>query len=162
MTKNKLRTFLMLAAALLLSGALKAQEAVPASGGEASGSGGSSSYTLGQVVYKTQEGTAGSITQGVQQSIELFTLSNPELTAIELKAGTYPNPTTDFINLVISTDKLEGLSYAMFDLQGRCISEFLLTTRNTQISMRGLAAGTYILKVRQDKSELKTFKIIKN
>ena len=36
---------------------------------------------------------SGSLNQGIQQSIELVTLSNTELTALTFKAVTYPNPT---------------------------------------------------------------------
>ncbi|MFT7299094.1 MAG: hypothetical protein ACI9WO_001916 [Sphingobacteriales bacterium] len=47
-------------------GGLQAQETVPATGGEATGNGGSSSYTVGQVVYTTNTGTNGSVAQGSQ------------------------------------------------------------------------------------------------
>lgn len=39
---------------------LQAQEAIPASGGNATGNGGSASYSVGQVVYTTNTGTNGS------------------------------------------------------------------------------------------------------
>jgi hypothetical protein len=45
--------------------AIRAQNAIPASGGNATGSGGSVSYTFGQVVYTTKSGTGGSVAQGV-------------------------------------------------------------------------------------------------
>ncbi len=47
---------------------LHAQEATLASGGNATGSGGSVSYSVGQVVYTTNIGTTGSVAQGVQQA----------------------------------------------------------------------------------------------
>ena len=51
---------------LLLSiGALQAQEAVLSAGGNATGNGGSVSYSIGQVAY-TASGTNGTVTQGVQ------------------------------------------------------------------------------------------------
>ena len=49
-TKMKLITMLLLS--LGFTG-LNAQEAIPATGGEASGSGGTVSYTVGQVAYIT-------------------------------------------------------------------------------------------------------------
>ena len=45
---------------------LHAQETVPATGGDATGSGGTSSYTVGQVVCTTNTGSNGSVAQGVQ------------------------------------------------------------------------------------------------
>ncbi|MGD0341661.1 MAG: hypothetical protein ABSA76_08155, partial [Bacteroidales bacterium] len=51
--------------------AIHAQSTITTSGGNASGSGGSASYTIGQVVYSTITGTNGSSAQGVQQPYEI-------------------------------------------------------------------------------------------
>ena len=136
------------------------QEPIPASGGEAIGSGGSSSYSVGQLVYTSNTGS-GTITQGVQQSVELFTLSNPEVTTVNLTAVTYPNPTSDYVVLAISDANLTDLSYSLYDLQGKEITKGQATQSNMQIEMQHLATGTYVLKVNQNNQELKTFKIIK-
>ncbi|OBX22180.1 MULTISPECIES: T9SS type A sorting domain-containing protein [Bizionia] len=136
------------------------QKAIPASGGNATGSGGSFSYTVGQLVYTTNTGS-GTLTQGVQQSIELFTLSNLELSTVNLTAVTYPNPTSDYVVLAISDAKLTDLSYALFDLQGRVVVKGSVSQERSKISMENLASGTYILKVSQNNQALKTFKIIK-
>ena len=138
----------------------QAQENIPASGDYATGSGGSSSYSVGQLVYTTNTGS-GSVTQGVQQSFELVTLSNTELTTVNLTAVTYPNPTSDYVVLAISDANLTNLSYVVYDLQGRALAQGQSIPSNTQIDMQSLATGTYVLKVNQNNQELKTFKIIK-
>ena len=83
--KKKLLTAVML---LGLGGltSLQAQEAIPATGGEASGSGGSASYTVGQVVYTTNVGTNGnSVAEGVQQPYEISVVTGiPEAKDISL------------------------------------------------------------------------------
>jgi len=140
---------------------IQAQETIPVSGGEATGSGGSSSYSVGQLVYTTNTDTGGTVTQGVQQSFELFTLSNPELTTINLTAVTYPNPASDYIVLKITDSALDNLSYKLIDINGKAIANGSITNTDTQINMQSLALGMYILKVNQNKQELKTFKIIK-
>ena len=61
---------------------LQAQTSVNATGGDASGSGGSVSYSVGQVVYTTNTGTSGSVAQGVQQPYEISVV-----TAIEEAKG---------------------------------------------------------------------------
>ena len=156
-----MRNTALVACLLLATPLIYSQENVPASGGDATGSGGSSSYSVGQVAYTTNTGN-GTVTQGVQQSIELFTLSNPELATVKLSAVTYPNPTSDYVVLAISDAKFIGLSYVLYDLQGRAVSQGQAPQSNTQIDMRTLELGTYLLKVSHDKKELKTFKIIKN
>ncbi|GAA3792984.1 hypothetical protein GCM10022271_26530 [Corallibacter vietnamensis] len=156
MIKTTLVACLFIATQLIYS-----QESLTASGGEATGNGGSSSYSLGQLVYTTNTGSSGLVTQGVQQGLELFTLSNAELTTVNLRAVTYPNPTSDYVVLAISDATLTDLSYVLYDLQGRAVRKGLTIQSNTQINVESLATGTYVLKVTLDNKELKTFKIIK-
>ncbi len=52
-----------------------AQEVIPASGGNATGSGGSVSYSAGQVFYLTHEGTTGSVNEGAQQPYEISAIT---------------------------------------------------------------------------------------
>ena len=150
----------LVAGLLLATQLMYSQQSIPATGGDATGSGGSSSYTVGQLVYTTSTGS-GSVIQGVQQSIELFTLSNPELTTVNLSAVIYPNPTSDYVMLKISDTALYNLSYHLVDINGKAISNGSLTNGDTQINMQQLPVGMYILKVSQNNQELKTFKIIK-
>ena len=53
MTKNKLSPILLLVTGLLWAGLAQAQESANASGGDATGSGGTVAYSVGQVVYTT-------------------------------------------------------------------------------------------------------------
>ena len=140
---------------------IQAQETIPTTGGDATGSGGSSTYSVGQLVYTTNTDIGGTVTQGVQQSFEFNTLSNPELTTLNLTAVTYPNPTSNYVVLAISDAKLKDLSFKLYDLQGRVVGQGQVRQTNTQIDMQILAIGTYVLKVNQNNQELKTFKIIK-
>ena len=141
---------------------VNAQETISVSAVEATGSGGKVSYTIGQLVYTNPTTAAGSLNQGIQQSIEFVTLSNPELTAVTLKAVTYPNPTTDFIILALKDANLTGVSYTMYDLLGRFVNKGTVTTFETKIGMKSVPIGVYILRVQQNNQALKTFKIIKN
>ena len=68
-----LKTILAVCSALFFSIELQAQEIPIASGAVATGIGGSSSYTVGQVVYTTNTGSNGSVAQGVQQPYEIST-----------------------------------------------------------------------------------------
>ena len=141
---------------------VNAQETISVSAVEATGSGGKVSYTIGQLVYTNPTTAAGSLNQGIQQSIEFVTLSNPELTAVTLKAVTYPNPTTDFIILALTDADLRGVSYTMYDLLGRFVNKGTVATFETKIGMKSVPIGVYILRVQQNNQALKTFKIIKN
>ena len=147
--------------AFFASFTLHAQQTIPTSGGDATGTGGSSSYSVGQIVYTTHTGSNGSISQGVQQSYEIFTLSNAALSTVNLSAITYPNPTSDYVVLAISDDSLTDLTYALYDIQGKPIAKATISSKDTQIDMHSLSAGTYLLNVNQNNQKLKSFKIIK-
>jgi hypothetical protein len=156
-----LKKSIFLASVLFVTQLAQSQEAIPVSAGAAVGSGGSASYTVGQVFYTTYTTTAGSVSQGVQHSFEFQTLSNPALTTVKVTAVTYPNPTSDYVILKISDSALNNLSYTLFDVTGKAISNGIITNGNTQIAMQQLAIGIYILKVNRHNQELKTFKVIK-
>jgi hypothetical protein len=158
---NLLRKTALIASVLLATQLVHSQEAIPASGGVATGSGGSASYTVGQVFYTTHTATAGSVSQGVQHPFEFQTLSNAALTTVNLTAVTYPNPTKDFIILKITDSALHNLRYTLFDINGKAIASGSITESSTQVQMKYLSIGAYVLKVSQKNKALKSFKILK-
>ena len=137
------------------------QEIISSTNGDSSGSGGSSSYTIGQVFFNTIESDNGSLVQGVQQPFEFQTLSTPALLTVQLTAVTYPNPTTDFVLLKILDTALENLEYTLFDLNGKTIVSKKINSFSTKITMKNFATGMYLLKLTKNNQPLKTFKIIK-
>jgi hypothetical protein len=137
------------------------QETVPSTGGDAIGTGGTSSFTVGQVFYTSNTSSTSSVSQGVQQAFEIQTLSNPGLLKVQLTAVTYPNPTTDYIVLKIRDTALENLQYSLFDLNGKTIVSKKITTSSTEINMRNFTIGVYLLKLTKKNQPIKTFKIIK-
>jgi hypothetical protein len=83
------------------------------------------------------------------------------LTTVKVTAVTYPNPTSDYVILKITDSALDNLSYKLFDITGKAISNGTITNGDTQIDMQLFAIGIYILKVNRHNQELKTFKVIK-
>jgi hypothetical protein len=143
--------------------ALQAQTTIPASGGNASGSGGTVSYTVGQIVYTKNSGTSGSSAQGVQQPYEISVITGlAEARDISLEIIVYPNPAQDFFKLIIKNYEERNFSYQLFDINGSMLQKDNIDGNENQISMQNLRPSTYILKVIQGNKEIKTFKIIKN
>ena len=147
---------------LLCLGGLHAQETVPAAGGDATGAGGTSSYTIGQLVYTTNTGGSGSVSQGVQQLYEITTITEIEVSEINLEFTAYPNPTENFLTLQIGDYGNEQLSYQLYDMRGKLLDNKQVLIKNTSISMQALPSSTYFLYVLDNNSLIKTFKIIKN
>ena len=167
--KLKLSTVLLLG--LGLTG-LQAQEAIPAAGGNASGSGGSVSYSVGKVAYQTHTGTNGSVAEGVQQPFEISVVTGiEEAEGINLSVRAYPNPTTDYLTLSINDNvktshDLSLMSYQLFDMNGKLLQSEKITGNQTSIVMSNLVPATYFVKVVVKtqgiaSQEIKTFKIIK-
>lgn len=162
MRQKKLKLSAILLLGLGLTG-LHAQEAIPATGGDASGSGGSVSYSVGQVVYTTSTGANGSVAQGVQQPFEISIVTVIEETkGITLQCEAYPNPTTDFVKLKVENYKTENLTYQIFDISGKLLENKKIEGNETSIVMSNLVPSTYFLKVIQGNKKIKTFKIIKS
>ncbi|MEI6349281.1 MAG: T9SS type A sorting domain-containing protein [Bacteroidota bacterium] len=148
--------------ALFLSTA-SAQNTIPTTGGNATGSGGSVSYSVGQVVYTTNVGTTGSVAQGVQQPYEIsIVIGLEEAKEINLLVSAYPNPTKEFLNLKVENYTVENLSYQLFDIQGKLLESKKIESKETSIVTSNLVPATYFLRVIESNREIKTFKIIKN
>ena len=142
---------------------IMAQESVNTTGSNASGSGGSVSYSVGQVVYTTNTGTNGSVAQGVQQPFEISIVTGiEEAKGINLSVSAYPNPTTDYLTLSIGEFDISNLSYQLYDMNGKLLQNEKITGNQTSIAMGNLVPANYFVKVIQGNKEVKTFKIIKN
>jgi hypothetical protein len=140
---------------------LKAQNNIVSGGSKATGTNGSFTSTIGQVFYKTLNGTNGTVSQGVHQVFEILTLGTTEIPEIQLIASVYPNPAFQNITLSIKEYDLSNLSYKLYDIQGKIIESNKITQNETQIEITSLASAHYFLKINQNASNLKTFKIIK-
>lgn len=157
--KLKLSAVLLLGLTLI---ELPAQETIPASGGNASGSAGTISYTVGQVVYTTNTGTNGSVAQGVQQPYEISVVSGVEqVKDINLIFLAFPNPTTNFLTLKVENYDNKNFSYQIYDINGKLLENKKLTGNENTISMANFIPATYFLKIPDNNKEVKTFKIIK-
>lgn len=141
---------------------LYAQETIPVSGGEASGSDGFVSYTVGQSVYTTNTSAEGSVSQGVQQAFLISTVTELKNNgSVNLQCATYPNPTTDYLILQVYNPKLKNLSYQLYNSKGQLLETKTVESTETSIKMSHLISGSYLLKILQSNIEIKSFKIIK-
>jgi hypothetical protein len=156
---NKLLTLLYLIGYGLT---IQAQNTIPAAGGNASGGGGSVSYTVGQVTYQFLSETTGSVAQGVQQPYEISVLTAIENTGgITLDYKVYPNPTAGIITLAIRPFDNENLRYRLYDLNGILLLDKKIESEVTEISLQDYSYSMYFLKVIRNNQEIKVFKIIK-
>ena len=135
-----------------------AQQSLNVAGGDATGSNGKISYSIGQIDYVSATGSNGSVSQGVQQPFEIFALSTDEIPEISVEFIIYPNPTTD---LLFIKNKNFEFSYQMFDDLGRLLLQNNQLTSDAQLDLSFLSTGNYFLKIETIEKKSKTYKIIK-
>lgn len=137
-----------------------AQSNTVCAGAEGTGTGGSVSFTLGQIDYVNSSGTNGSLNQGVQQPFEFFK-NNGLFESSLIVSNIYPNPTTEYVILEIG-EHLKGLSYCLYDLNGKRITSNDISGIQTYIPMQTLSSGQYQLNIIQGNETIESIKIIKH
>jgi len=155
MIKLQLITFSLFVA----SCSLCAQSGTEASGGNATGSGGSVSYSVGQVDYINSSAASGSENQGIQQPYEIFTMGvedQQQNTAISV----YPNPTTHMVYIQF-TELPNDCFYQLYNSLGQQVATSIIVENPTGIYMETFTAGTYHLNLIKNQTTLQTFTIIK-
>lgn len=139
-----------------------AQQVVLAGGGNATGSGGTVSFSIGQVAWNMYPGANGSIIQGVQQPYEISVISGVEEYEISLNYAVYPNPTRGKVTLNIDETDLENLRYQLFSMSGVMLEEKNIEDTETEINLDLLPSSTYFLRIIKDQVSVKLLKIVKN
>ncbi|MCE1201898.1 MAG: T9SS type A sorting domain-containing protein [Bacteroidia bacterium] len=152
--------FAHLVAATIAAGA---QTSLNAAGGNAQGSGGTVSYSAGQVFFSVSEGANGSLTAGIQQPYEISTaVSAAELDDTKQSVTIYPNPFTHYLTVKLEGFKDETLSCILLDQSARMLQKIRLNSDQTVIDMSSLKPAIYFLSVSDGRINLKTFRIIKH
>lgn len=145
---------------ILLLPAIKAQQVVATSGGTGQSTSGTITYTLGELVIDTYNGTDKKLTQGFQQSRLIITAVS-ELPELGYTINAFPNPTTNYLKLKLEKDYPENIGYSLMDINGKVLLNGEVYNGETNISFESLATGTYFIKIFQDRKEVKTIKVVK-
>lgn len=151
---------ILLAISALSATGISAQQAITASGGNASGSGGSSSYTVGQTAYLSK-GTSNQVLEGVQQPYEILTLAVSETGSVEKNIFLYPNPVKDLLFVDFNQEPFDNASYQLFDAQGKIIKQGKFNQKKNELDLSLLPQSVYIIRIIQENKNVKAFKVIK-
>ena len=146
----------------VISFSLYAQISVNSAGAEATGQGGTLSYSVGQVFQSSSSSSAGSVSAGVQQAYEVSVATQVSETNLNIEASVYPNPTTDF--LILNVPEIEeNYTYQVTDINGKQLNTGLINNTQTNLDFSSYVIGTYFIKLAgQANSNIKTFQVIKN
>lgn len=127
-----------------------------ASSGNATGTGGTVSYSILHVDYFKTTGTE--VNNAIQQPFEIMAVTGIDEGKVNLSVSVYPNPTTD--RLILTVNNPKDLSYELTDATGKTVSNGIM--QSTTIIPITAPSGVYFVKVLDGYSNVKTFKVIKN
>lgn len=144
-----------------LSKNVYSQESVNPTGGNLTNGSGSVSYSIGQVFFTSNTNDSSTISQGVQQAYEIYTV-DIQLINIDLTISIEPNPTNEVLYLMINGNLNPNLSYQICDNTGKLIVSNLIFEKKTIINLINLASSTYLLNVFDHEKKIRSFKIVKN
>ena len=154
-----MKLYLSIAVALL-SINLYSQSNTVSAGGDVEGDNGSISYSIGQVVYTSAQGSNGNVNQGVQQPYDVGVVTGIEEAGINLSV--FPNPTAGMLTLNVAGEDASLLSYQLFDGSGRLIDSNNKLNSTTTISLETYATGVYTLSVSRNNKQVKSFRVVRN
>lgn len=158
---NKLNR-LILSLPLLIALQSHAQQNTLSSGGEAKGTNGTVSYSIGQVDYVNETNVSGSVYQGVQQPYSIAVLTGEEVLNIDLEMKIYPNPAVHQLTLFANAFDSHQYLYQLIDINGIMLQSGNVSNKETKILMHQYQTAIYLLKIIENNFEVKTFKIVKN
>lgn len=142
---------------------VNAQTAIASSGGEANGTGGTVSFTTGQVAYTVHESSTGMVIQGCQQPYEVFVITGTkEETGKDETFTVFPNPSSDYVILRIDGIDHGSLSLQLFNNSGNLILKKKISGRDTVLDMQDLPPSAYILNILDRQIVIEKFVILKN
>ncbi len=159
--KNKkisLGVFLLMSTGLT---SFHAQQTALTAGGDATGSGGSVAFSIGQVFYNPIQSTNGSVEQGIQQSYSITTAKIEEA-GKNISLAIFPNPTADYLSLEVAEFNGKKLSYTLTDFYGKQIRNEEIKGGMTQVDLNACATGIYFIHVNESNKNIRTFKVVKN
>ena len=151
---------------LIVSGLTNAfsQTATLSAGGDATGTGGTVAFSVGQVMYTHLSGETGNINYGVQQPYSVIMVGTHEpLTGFS--ATIYPNPVSSSVLLSLHAHNViiesEEFSLSLYDTDGKLLLQQKIVSPVTTVPLENLASAIYILRITRNNDEIKDFKIFK-
>lgn len=116
--------------------------------------GGTVSKSSGQLIASVAEPVTGLLKDGWQHCLQGFvykTIANDFSTSIDepvilpqVTISLYPNPATDYVNVVYDKDNYDEMSYSIYAENGRLVKNGTLDGRLTQINVQAFSPATYV------------------
>ena len=143
-----------------------AQQTIPISGGSVSGSSGTLSYSLGQMVMMSDVEPAvtvnvvtASIIEGVQQPYTIDQIAIPKVSPLQTEVVIFPNPTTKMVTVRIE-DQNPNYQFFLYSNNGQQLMSGTLEQEKV-LDMGRYPAGSYFLTIQDENHSQNNYRIIK-
>lgn len=144
----------------LCSAYSSAQNSVNTSGGDFTSNDGSIAFSIGQVDFSNYTNASGEINLGVQQPFEILLVSVHE-NALNWQVDIFPNPTADKVFVRLEDHHLGVIAYELFDVSGKLLLAGNMEDLFHSIELDHFSPATYLLKLSNNETTLKTFRLVK-
>ena len=114
-------------------------------------------YTIGEIIVATETDGSNDVTQGFHQTNWKF-LEVLDY-APEMSIEVYPNPMGS--NLNVKMEDFTNVQFTLYNNEGKEVICNNLHKKSTLIKVNELPPGSYTLRFRNESSDLKIFKLIK-
>jgi hypothetical protein len=140
-------------------------EIISAGGGLMSNANVKVTFTIGEPVTGKILNGSRVLWQGFQQYWKISTSTSiAELTTNHFNFNVYPNPTKDFINILLQTSQTESMVISIVDMNGKVFNQQKIVDKITekQIDVANYPSGIYLLRITTVSGKhLGTFKLQK-
>lgn len=135
-----------------LSLVLNAQKGAITSAGDNSAKNGKIiNWTIGSTITTTyQKGDRRIYTGDIHPIYQIFYSQEKNLISLDC----FPNPATNYFNVVLHTNEFEGMQWVLSTLQGERIKTGKLSSNTLEIKINNLSAAAYLLSIYNDNKQL--------
>lgn len=156
---DRKRLFTLLLSFWCIGAFAQLHEVVAASGASFQNSSGSISFTIGEAISGTLVSTQAILIQGFQQGFSKAS-GVPVANRPGTEISVFPNPVSDL--LILQVGAHQGFHYMLFNIAGGLIDQGPVLDERTEIDCTALASSVYILKVTDNKEEIRLYQIVKH
>ena len=136
------------------------QSQTTASGGTASGTGGTVTFTIGLPLYTNQTSSGVIINQGNQQPREFLSVSYRNY-SINIGLKIFPSPFYSYFYIQTENENLSNLSFKLTSLDGKLVTCENINETLTKVNTEDYAEGIYFLQLYHSNELISSTRIVK-
>ena len=140
---------------------LSAQAGLGAAGAHVATESFNFSYSVGQVFNYAIKQSDYYVSQGIQHPKLMVLSDTPPVGEAAVQMHVYPNPVAHELHIRLDHAEITGCVLQLLNMKGQVLTERFVESKEYILPMGAYHAGHYMLRLHQEESAPRTFKIIK-